>query len=63
MAKEILNEGHWHEATDRIDCIINIIDNMLLKHQAVRYTPELRQLVKDAQDKLGEAYQLAGAKM
>lgn len=63
MAKQKLNPGNWHEATDRTDCVINIIQEMLLKHPAIITDKEIREKVKAAQDLLGEVYQLAGSKM
>lgn len=63
MAKEKLNPGHWHEATDRLHCVIEIISINLLEHSAILNTPEIKKLVDEAQEKLGEAYQLSGAKM
>lgn len=63
MGKEILNAGHWHEATDRTHCVSEIINNMLLWHPAIKQDKYIKSLIEDAQSKLEEAYQLCGAKM
>lgn len=63
MAKEKLNKGHWHEAADRTNCIMDIIHNMLLTHPAIEQSPELAKKVERAVDLLGDVYQEAGAKM
>lgn len=63
MAKEKLNPGHWHEATDRAHCVNEIIQTMLLDHPAIKQTKEIRIFIEEAQNKIGEAYQLLGNKL
>lgn len=63
MAKEKLNPGHWHEATDRAHCVSEIIQIMLLDHPAIKQDKYIKTLIEDAQNKIGEAYQLCGSKM
>ena len=63
MAREKLNPGHWHEATDRTHCIMEIIQTMLLDHPAISQSRDLKTKVEAAQNILGEVYQEAGAKM
>lgn len=63
MAKEKLNLGHWHEALDRAHCVSEIIQSMLLDHPAISQTKDIRVYIEDAQNKIGEAYQLLGNKL
>lgn len=63
MAKEKLNSGHWHEATDRAHCVSEIIQTMLLDHPAIEQSRDVRVLIEDAQNKIGEAYQMLGNKL
>lgn len=63
MAKEKLNPWHWHEATDRIHCVMEIIQIMLLDHPAISQSMNLKFKVEAAQNTLGEVYQETGAKM
>jgi hypothetical protein len=63
MAKVKLNAGHWHEATDRTYCIMQMIDSMLYEHLAISQTPELKQKIEKAQELLGKVYQEAGVQL
>lgn len=63
MSKEKLNKGHWHEATDRTHCVMDIIEHMLYEHPAIAQTPALKNIVEEVQELLGKVYQEAGAKM
>lgn len=63
MKKEKLNTGHWHEATDRTHCVMEIIQTMLLDHPAIARSIDLKTKVEAAQNILGEVYQEVGAKM
>lgn len=63
MPKKKLNPGHWHEATDRTLCVMDIVESMLQVHPAIAFTPALKKKVQKVQDLLGEIYQKAGAKM
>lgn len=63
MAKEKLNPEHWHEATDRTHCVMEIIQTMLLDHPAINQSADLKTKVEAAQNILGEVYQEAGAQI
>lgn len=57
-----LNEGHYHEIIDRIDCQNTIIENLLLSHPTLtkRKYEEQRKKVIKAQKLLSEVYQYFG---
>ena len=63
MSKVNLTPEYWHEACDRTYCIQEMVDQLLSQHPAIKQTPELKKMVANVQEILGEVYQITGSKM
>ena len=51
-----LDEFHYHELLDRLTIINDMIENYLIDHPACEVHPELKDMLTDAQDILGNVY-------
>ena len=63
MTKELedfLNEGHYHEITDRLHVIMSIIDEHIIQHPVGKINKKIYKKVEKAQTLLWEAYQESG---
>ena len=58
--KPKLDEYHYHEITDRIHIVMNMIDNALIQHPVLKLDKEPSKLVEEAQTLLAQAYQMVG---
>lgn len=54
-----LDSYHYHEAVDRLHCIVDRIQWDVIDHPVCQKHPELKQMVDEATEKLASAYQLA----
>lgn len=57
MDKPQLDSYHFHEATDRLAIIIDMIDAHLIQHPVMKLNENPRRLIEKAQELLSEAYQ------
>jgi hypothetical protein len=57
-----LDKYHYHELLDRSYCVMNIIEEMLIKHPVTKKHKKLRKKIEKAQMIIGEVYQEIGAK-
>lgn len=55
-----LDEFHYHEMLDRLSVVISIVDSALVQHPVAKLDKNIQQLIDEANEKLSEAYQLAG---
>lgn len=55
-----LNDGHIHEAMDRVYCLVGHIDSDLRGHPLINQFEELLGFVERAEDALAELYQKIG---
>jgi hypothetical protein len=55
-----LDEFHYHEMTDRLSVIMMVIENNLTQHPVAKLNKDIQTLIDEANDKLAEAYQIAG---
>lgn len=55
-----LDEFHYHEMLDRLSVVISIVDSVLVQHPVAKLDKNIQQLIDEANEKLSEAYQLAG---
>jgi hypothetical protein len=60
MTKPKLDEFHYHEMTDRLHVIMSMIDDHLVQHPVAKLDKKINKLIDEANDKLAEAYQIAG---
>lgn len=58
-----LNDGHFPEITDRVFCMQDTWDRLIVDHPAIMQTPELKELAEKIQDQMGALYQKCGAKI
>jgi len=58
MKKDNLDAYHYHEASDRLYCIENMISELILQHPVLQKHKEARKEVEEAQTKLIIAYQM-----
>lgn len=57
MTARRLDTYHYHEAVDRCHVLNEILDDVLIKHPVVQKHAEVRKLLEDAADLIGDAYQ------
>ena len=55
-----LDDFHYHEFLDRIHVVMDTIDSHVMQHPVCKIETEIKEIVNNAQDKLWEAYQVAG---
>lgn len=55
-----LDEFHYHEAVDRTFLINLMIQELLLNHPVFEKHEKIRELTEQAQDLLGDVYQIIG---
>jgi len=55
-----LNSYHTHEALDRINCVLIMIEELLRKHPYIEQNEDIKESVDHAADHLSRAYQLIG---
>ena len=61
MPKKIkLDVFHGHEALDRTDCVLRMVDLLLVSHPWVEQHPEVAEKIEAASEMLAEAYQMIG---
>jgi len=58
MKKDNLDSYHYHEASDRLYCIGNMISELILQHPVLQKHKKLRKEVEEVQSKLIIAYQM-----
>jgi hypothetical protein len=58
--KPKLDEFHYHEMTDRLNVVMMVIENNLTQHPVAKLNKDIQKLIDEANDKLAEAYQIAG---
>lgn len=58
-----LNDGHYHEALDRVYCQQDSWDRLIVAHPAIMQTPELKAAADKIQGLMGDLYQKCGAKI
>jgi hypothetical protein len=51
-----LDQFHWHEAVDRTAMVANMVEDVLLKHPAIKQTPKLYELAQTVEALLWELY-------
>lgn len=52
-----LDQFHYHEATDRCNCVNAIIQDMLLDHPVIEQTEEYKKKIAKASSIIGDVYQ------
>lgn len=57
-----LDDFHYHEMTDRLYMIMDIIDDHIQQHPVAKIETDLSRLIDEAHNKLWEAYQLVANK-
>lgn len=57
-----LDKFHYHEALDRCDSVVNIIDMLLLHHPVIEHNKEFKLMVEKASEILSDLYQKIGEK-
>lgn len=60
MDKPQLDSYHFHEASDRLSIIMDMIDSHLIQHPVMKLNDQPRRLVEKSQELLIEAYQQIG---
>ena len=60
--KDLLDEFHYHEATDRLHIVMSTIDDHLIQHPVCKLYKEISNRIEQAQSLLFEAYQMVGQK-
>lgn len=58
----MLDEFHKHEALDRCDIVLTILEMTLLLHPYIEAHPELVAKLEQASDLIGQVYQEIGGR-
>lgn len=54
-----LDQFHYHEFTDRVDCVIAMLDKLVYEHPVFKSHKPLDDAMENASDALGYLYTLA----
>jgi hypothetical protein len=57
-----LDSYHAHEALDRVNTVLIMIEELLSKHPYIEQNENIKESVEHAADHLARAYQLVGQK-
>jgi len=60
MSKIKINDGHYHEAMDRVYIVTENIDDHILKHPICKHNKKIRKQIEKGLDALVTAYQMIG---
>lgn len=55
--EDLLNNGHYHEITDRLHVIMSTINEHIIQHPVSKINKKIYKKVEKAQNLLWEAYQ------